>query len=259
MKFEAATCATKGARDYQEDCSSLWPEDIRSGPADETGQVGEMLFAALADGMGGHAGGAIASRMICDRFMSAVTDGVPNPADLLHGLEAANAAVAEAIYDRPELTGMGATLIGASFTQHGMMWVSVGDSPLYLYRRGEVALLNEDHSLAPALDQLAREGKITEAQARQDPRRHMLRSAVTGEDLELIDVSKRPLQIEPGDLLLLASDGLNTLEQEEIARTVAAYANDGARSVAQALIRAVEDIRAPHQDNTTVIVVRPVV
>lgn len=258
MKFEAATCASKGARTYQEDSSALWPEGSAEAASGDTGGSAGVLIAALADGMGGHAGGAIASQMICEQFMGTSAGPQPSREMLLAGLEAANIAVAETIMARPELTGMGSTLIGACFTGEGLMWVSVGDSPLYLYRRGEVALLNEDHSLAPALDQLAREGKITEIQARQDPRRHMLRSAITGEDLELVDVSKKPLQLEDGDLVILASDGIHTLELDEIARIVTAYGRDGAKPVAEALIRAVENMRAPHQDNTTVIVVKPV-
>jgi protein phosphatase len=85
----------------------------------------------------------------------------------------------------------------------------------------------------------------------------MLRSAVTGEDLDLVDVSRKPLTLEPGDYVILASDGLHTLDMGEIERIVAAYAQDGAEAVADALIRAVEAMRDPHQDNTTVIAVRP--
>ncbi|MEQ1615355.1 MAG: serine/threonine-protein phosphatase, partial [Hyphomicrobiaceae bacterium] len=131
------------------------------------------------------------------------------------------------------------------------------DSPLYLYRRAEIALLNEDHSLAPALDQLAAEGKITEAAARSDPRRHMLRSAVTGEELDLVDLSRKALALDDGDYVILASDGIHTLDEAEIARIVTGYAEAGPQAVADALIRAVLELREPHQDNVTIIAVRP--
>ena len=84
----------------------------------------------------------------------------------------------------------------------------------------------------------------------------MLRSAVTGDDIDLVDLSRRPLKVEPGDYIILASDGLQTLEPAEIERIVAAYAEDGAVAVANALIRAVEALKDPHQDNATVIAVR---
>ena len=157
----------------------------------------------------------------------------------------------------PVLSGMGSTIVAAVFANDGVEWVSVGDSPLLLFRRGELALLNEDHSLAPELDRMVAAGRMTEEEARSDPRRHMLRSAVTGEDLDLVDVSRRPLTLEAGDYVILASDGLHTLDHMEVQRIVAAYAKDGAEAVASALIRAVESIRDPHQDNTTVMAVRP--
>ncbi|MGE3229012.1 MAG: PP2C family serine/threonine-protein phosphatase, partial [Hyphomicrobium sp.] len=218
---------------------------------------GAAVVAVLADGMGGHAGGALASRMACESFMKAyaVQEG-PNPDRLIESLAAANKAIADTVDANPMLAGMGSTLVGVTFGAEGIEWVSVGDSPLLLYRRGEIALLNEDHSLAPELDRLAAAGAITEDEARRDPRRHMLRSAVTGEDIDLIDLSARPLKIEPGDYVILASDGLQTLDSTEIRRIVAAYGDDGAVAVANALIRAVEAIKDPHQDNATVIAVR---
>ncbi len=87
----------------------------------------------------------------------------------------------------------------------------------------------------------------------------MLRSAVTGDELDLVDVSRRPLVLEEGDYVILASDGLHTLDGTEIQRIVSAYAEDGAEAVANALIRAVEACAIPHQDNTTVLAVRPLV
>jgi protein phosphatase len=180
------------------------------------------------------------------------------PQRLVAALDASNDAVAAEVRADPLLTGMGSTMIGAAFGPEGVQWVSVGDSPLYLYRRGEIALLNEDHSLAPELDRLAAAGRISEEQARSDPRRHMLRSAVTGEELELVDVSRKPLPLEPGDYVILASDGLQTLEAEEIVRIIDAFAQAGPQAVADALIREVDMLREEHQDNATVVAVRPV-
>ena len=84
----------------------------------------------------------------------------------------------------------------------------------------------------------------------------MLRSAVTGDDIDLVDLSRAPLVLEPDDYIILASDGVQTLEQSEIERVVTAYAADGPEAVASALIRAVEAVRDPHQDNATVVAVR---
>lgn len=256
--FDHACRSIKGARSYQEDSALTWP-GADEGACGHNGQFnGTTPFVAvLADGMGGHAGGALASRMACETFLSAYrgSEGV-NKDRLVAGLEAANGAIADCVRSDPSLSGMGSTLVGVAFGESGVEWISVGDSPLLFYRRGEVATLNEDHSLAPELDRLAAAGQITEEQARRDPRRHMLRSAVTGEDLDLVDLSRRPLAVEPGDYIILASDGLQTLEINEIERIIGAYAEDGAAAVAGALIRAVELVRDPHQDNTTVVAVR---
>jgi protein phosphatase len=132
--------------------------------------------------------------------------------------------------------------------------VSVGDSPLFLVRKGEIVLLNEDHSLAPELDKLAAAGKMSWREARSDPRRHFLRSALTGGEIELVDRSHRPLALQPDDIVILASDGIQALSHADIARLA-----DGAPSpapLADALLAAVTAVGDPHQDNTTVVVIR---
>lgn len=295
--FEYAVCATRGDRSYQEDAAVFWPgpatfklEQEIPLPPDGT------MMAILADGMGGHAGGAIASQTACETFLAGISglidlgpykktsaertvplgidapDGSDDDAtssampvnDLLAALYAANAEIADQTAANPALNGMGTTFVGVTLKRAAsptganarLEWVSVGDSPLYLYRGGEIALLNEDHSLAPALDLLAAEGTITAEAARNDPRRHMLRSAVTGEEFDMIDLSRKPLTLERDDVIVLASDGIHTLEETEIARIVTAYAPDGCQGIANALVRSIEDHRVPHQDNATIMVVR---
>jgi PPM family protein phosphatase len=257
--FDHAVATTRGARDYQEDTAAFWPGAADPFlPRDPAGTAGGS-FAVLADGMGGHAGGALASRLVCERFLStAVMAEGDAQVRLIAALHAANEAIAGKVTDNPLLSGMGSTLIGAAFGPGGIQWVSVGDSPLYLFRRGEVAVLNEDHSLAPELDRMVAEGRLTPDEARKDPRRHMLRSAVTGDEIDLVDISRSPLALERDDYIVLASDGVETLEPDEIARIIQGYARDGALAVATAIIRAVEALREPQQDNATVLVVRPV-
>ncbi len=294
MGFECALSATRGDRAYQEDSAIFWPgpatfaHDLHLPAAQE-----HAVLAILADGMGGHAGGATASETACNAFLAAMaglidltpfrlertcpieagpqdddagerhettlTRPPPTPPiddDLSAALNVANALIADKAATDPNLAGMGTTLVGASFANAALEWVSVGDSPLYLYRDGEIALLNEDHSLAPALDQLARDGHISREAALTDPRRHMLRSALTGEPLDLVDRSHKPLALTPGDIVILASDGIQTLETSELARLVTANRDAGAERIATGLIAAVERMGIPHQDNTTIMVVR---
>lgn len=259
--FEYAVAATRGARNNQEDTAAFWPGGtspllVRAAvPA----SVSEQSLAVLADGMGGHAGGALASRMVCEEFLAAATVHHGATHDRLRAaLDAANTAIASKVADNPLLSGMGSTVIGAVFSDRGVEWISVGDSPLYLFRQGTLRVLNEDHSLAPELNRLVSLGRLTEEEARRDPRRHMLRSAVTGEEIDLIDLASEPFVLERGDYVVLASDGIETLRTDEISRIIQGYAADGAEAVAKALIRAVDALREPGQDNATVVVVRPI-
>ena len=249
MKLQYAIKASQGARSYQEDAASVWrPAGAADGAA--------RLLAVLADGMGGHAGGAIASEAVCGSFEAQYVEQEGSERDRLKAaLNAANGAIGALVSKRPQLRGMGSTLIGVAFDGAEASWVSVGDSPLYLYRRGEMARLNEDHSMGPMLDKLVEAGRLTEEEARADPRRHLLRSAVVGEDLDLVDLAQSPWPLQPGDVVVLASDGIHSIADIEIARIIAAYRKDGAEATAGALIAAVLDAGEPHQDNATVVVV----
>src|SRR5436190_19393532 len=112
--FDHASRATKGARDYQEDSSAFWPpEASASGAADEPPTANNTrLVAVLADGMGGHTAGALASRMVCASFIStyAGLNGA-RPERLLKSLTSANASIAALARANPTLAGMGTTLV----------------------------------------------------------------------------------------------------------------------------------------------------
>jgi protein phosphatase len=142
------------------------------------------------------------------------------------------------------------------FSPAGVEWVSVGDSPLYLLRQDEIVALNEDHSLAPEIDKLAASGRMSWEDAKADPRRHFLRSALTGADMDLIDRSRRPLPLEKDDVVVMASDGIHTLSEADIMRLVRENGPKGCEAVADAMLAAVEAVGDIYQDNTTVVVIR---
>ncbi len=255
--------ATQGGRRYQEDTCLLWPSErtptVNAAPALPPGHG----LAVLGDGMGGHVGGAMASSVACSSFVRVFAETfVASETGLMERmiatLEASNTALAVRTAEEPNYQGMGTTLVAAYFAPHelgsGLSWVSVGDSLLYLWRRGDLARLNEDHSLAPELDKLAAAGAMSREAANADPRRHFLRSALTGADIEMIDVTPRPLPLAEGDFVIVASDGLHTLEEDEISRVVDQFRQEGVTRIAKGLIDAVMAHRLPHQDNTTVIV-----
>ncbi len=243
MGLAYAIRADQGARNYQEDAAAVRPA------------AGGGLAAVLADGMGGHAGGAVASEVATTSFIEAFAAAAGDERTrLAEALDLANAAIADRAAGRPELRGMGCTLVGVAFRPASLDWISVGDSPLYLVRRGEILRLNEDHSMAPEIDRLAALGRMNPDLARLDPRRHVLRSALMGGEIELIDCPQTPLALEPGDIVVLASDGIHSIPEGEIARLAAAAETPDAAAVA--LLAAVAAAGDPHQDNTTVVVVR---
>ena len=258
FEFEHAIAATQGARNYQEDAAAVWPDTDGSGAAGGAlCPEASLLVAVLSDGMGGHIAGALASKTICTSFIDRYINGSGDPRTRLHeALHGANREITAKVEDDPELAGMGATAVGLCVGGWGAHWISVGDSPLYLYRDGELVMLNEDHSMAPIIDRMAERGEISAAEAKADGRRHFLRSAVSGSDIEMIDRSKSPLKLAVDDYLIIASDGIQTLEDDEIQRLLDRHGRGGARAVAAALISAVENEKAPYQDNATVLVVR---
>ena len=242
-----------GKREYQEDDYGLL--DGRDLGLD--GREHSMLL--VADGMGGHVGGATASSLLSKTFVEVYPQASGSIVERLRDcLAAANKALADAIAANPELDSMGSTLVAAVVSSEGLNWISVGDSPLWLFRQGKLERLNADHSMAPILADLVAKGDMTEEDAARDPRRHSLRSAVMGDDIHLIDASAQPVAVEKGDRLLLASDGLLTLSEPEIAAILQQTQDASLADSAAALIQAVEAAEHPHQDNTTVLLYAPV-
>lgn len=214
----------QGARPYQEDSWRL----VTLGDG--------SLLAVVADGMGGHAGGAVASQLAVDAFLHAVEQG----GDLDDGLHDANQAVGRGALARQELTGMGATLVAAQLRGDEVRWISVGDSPFYLVEAGQIVRLNADHSMAPQIDALVARGMLS---AEKHPGRHTLREAVMGEPLTLIDRGKRRLGTDAR--LLVCSDGVHSLSNEQLMAQ--------ASLPVDRIIAGVLAVAKAHQDNITVV------
>ena len=248
----SAARATVGARSGQEDAYSVWPAEGQLKPSGDSG-----MLCVLADGMGGHRGGAIAGQTACATFTQAFsTAQMPLDKRLDMALHASNDAIAEAVQSNGSLKGMGCTLIGAWLDDTGMRWTSVGDSLLLLYRFPDVIRLNEDHSLGSYLDEQARRNEITYEEARGNRHRNALRSALTGAQIDLVDLRGEPLELLAGDWILLASDGIASLDGDELADIMYRQRDGSPEDMAQALISAVEAKGVPEQDNTTVVAIR---
>lgn len=244
MKVSVGTAQWIGERKRQEDSLAY-----------AVGADGRHLF-VLGDGMGGHAGGDIASRLATSVALEALLNPYDTIPDSLAGaISRANSAITDYVETSPECDGMGTTLICAVVENGKLWWSSVGDSHLYLFRNGDVKKINADHSMMPVLQKMVSEGEITAEQAASDPKRNALRSAVMGDDIPLVDVSKRPFDLRPGDTIILCSDGLDSIEKMSSVDAVVA-SKDDAEITAISLIDATKEVNCPRQDNTSVIVVK---
>jgi len=250
LPVAVASAQMTGARDYQEDTLA-----VRSLAADAGAHAGELLL-VLADGMGGHAGGEVASGLVVKQFCAAYAASPASiPAALRSSLELANERLAEAAAEAPRLRGMGTTLVACVVTDAHLYWISVGDSPLWLFRAGTLQRLNADHSMVPLLDDLVRTGLMDPEAAMTDFRRSQLRSAVAGGSIALVDLCPAPAGLQSGDLVVLASDGVETLSEAELAAVL--VAQDGSPdALASSVMARVAAADKPSQDNASVILCR---
>jgi len=214
----------------------------------------ERLLFVLADGMGGHIGASKAAQSAVHHFGEiARTAAGPLSQRLRLALDGANAALAITAVRDETFKGAGCTLLAAAVEGGALSWISVGDSSLFLFRAGKLLKLNDDHSMRPVLSAQVAKGRMTAAEAARDPRRHMLRSALTGEDIRLVSTSPSPLALEQGDLVLLASDGLDTLDHPAITSLLKRAVRWPPGATAEGLLKSTLRVGKMNQDNITVI------
>ena len=236
----------QGRRDYQEDNWAALPPR-----GDDDG-----LLLLVCDGMGGHRGGRLASETVCNSFAASFEAGtdLDIQSRFRRALDAAHEALAAAAGDDPLLSDLGTTLAAVFIIGDDLHWISVGDSPCYRVRRTTLERINADHSMAPVLDELVASGEMSAAEAASDPRRNALRSAVGTDDLSLIDHGSTSGALHPGDVLILASDGVDTLSPKTIRNIARKTYRKGPAIVADALLAGVLGCDKPHQDNVTIVV-----
>jgi protein phosphatase len=241
----------QGARDSQEDSYGVMPHsEFSNSPND--------LFFVVADGMGGHAAGEVASSLTVSTFAETflVSGTACDAGRLWDCLEQANCRIAQELETAGDaVQGMGTTLLAVLLRGRIARWISVGDSPLYLWRDNNLKILNRLHSKATELADLVSAGQITEEQARNDPSRHILISALVGESICDVD-DPSPVELLPGDVLIASTDGIETLSHNEIAEIVAANRVNDATSIVDAILDAINFKQMSKQDNATVVVVR---
>lgn len=251
--YDAASAISQGRRDQQEDAVAA---DFPAGAG--------IGFAVLADGMGGHAAGDVASGIVVTEVFSELKLRAADPGGferdigglLREAASSANDCVAHHVASYPGAYGMGATLVAPVLVGDRLYWISVGDSPLFLFRDGRLRRLNEDHSLTPQIDYLAASGLMPAEEALNHPDRNCLTSVLIGQPIPMIDCPDRPVRLAEGDLVLAASDGLLFLPDERIEAILAAHAGEPSAMIGARLLRALEDLDDPDQDNVSLCVIQ---
>jgi protein phosphatase len=245
--------------------------DLRWGAATHTGQVrsknqddlhaGDTLF-VVADGMGGHQAGEVASRITVERLVDRLTsrpdDSPPTVDDLVSAIAEANIEILDTATANPEQAGMGTTVTALAVLPdpdpsddgdigETLVLANVGDSRTYLFRNGRLRQLSVDHNY---VSELVAEGYLTAAEARHHPRRNIVTRALGIESDVRVDSWRFPLV--RGDRYVLCSDGLNDEVPDEEIETLVAEHEDP-QAAAEALVDRANQLGG--RDNITVVVV----
>lgn len=215
----------------------------------DSGYAGRRLF-VVADGMGGHAGGDVASAVVIQHLQTIDEEwATPSEAEqaLLNGLLTASDQLADLVADHPELTGMGTTVSGIALVGRSVVVAHIGDSRVYRLRDGVLTQLTSDHTF---VQRLVETGRITAEEAIHHPKRSVL-MRVLGDVDAVPDIDTMIFDTRPGDRWLLCSDGLSSYVSTD---DIATAMNDRlpTESTVQALLKASLSAGAP--DNVTVLV-----
>lgn len=214
-----------GARKDQQD--TFWVSQID----DSQFTVHGGVLAIVADGMGGLANGAEASHLAVDTFTRCYLEKTPDQTvrvALDQALELCNKAVYNRSISINERNNFGTTLVAAVIIKNELYWCSVGDSRIYLCRNNELTQLSQDHSQG-----------------------HYLTSYIGDSTIDEIDRNIRPFRLQPGDRIVLCSDGLHgVLSDDDILNELHHNPQDSA----ERLIERIKAVNSPRQDNTTVVI-----
>ncbi|MFC4100994.1 Stp1/IreP family PP2C-type Ser/Thr phosphatase [Paenibacillus xanthanilyticus] len=214
--------------------------------------------AIVADGMGGHLAGEVASQLAVDTFRESL-DGIELPAlsqeERRNLVRSAILQANEVVYDmasrNDQYHNMGTTVVAVLAGQEGGVIGHIGDSRVYIWNKGQLIQLTEDHTL---VNELAKTGQISQEEAANHPRRNVLTRAL-GTD-EQVEVDLIDFDWERGDLLLLCSDGLSTMVADDEMSTILDGGDHDLDAKAEQLVELA--LQAGGDDNITVVLLHHV-
>ncbi len=211
---------------------------------------GFPLLFAVADGMGGHAAGAVASNLLIEKLKGFDREVEPERAleELRIAIEKANLGVFEEAEQDRTLRGMGTTLVAALLLGGKYIAANIGDSRMYCFDGEHLDTITTDHSL---VEQLVRAGAITREEARQHPQRNIITRAVGVSPIVDVDLFER--EWNAGDILVLCSDGLHgAISEEDLIQVLASGCS--LENMCDILIQLALDYGGT--DNITVVLIR---
>jgi PPM family protein phosphatase len=215
-------------------------------PASEEQFARKGRFAVVADGMGGHEGGQVASRLAVEVVRKVYLESGADPeAALVEAFRAAHEAIQRYAADHPDLHGMGTTCTALSLLDGHLYFAHVGDSRLYLIRASTIKRLTHDHSY---VNRLVAAGILQPEEAENHPDRHILAAALGSDSTLQAEVPEAPIMLEPGDILLLCTDGLHGLVSDD--EILASATRNEPSEACRELVQLAKDRGGP--DNITI-------
>lgn len=198
---------------------------------------GEECFCAIADGMGGHNAGEVASAMAVEVFAREMRfSTVSGSAAMQRAVERANIAIHERAKTSPQWSGMGTTFTALSQWGKDAHIAHVGDSRAYLMRNGTIMRLTMDHTL---VEEMVLKGLITLREAKYHPKRNYITRALG--TAEWVEVDLIQIEIKPGDVFLLCTDGLSNHVEERKMLEITQQAEDWDQKLQELVNCALED------------------
>jgi protein phosphatase len=244
LQASAAMLSHVGCVRSSNEDAVIYTMPARNGPS-----VAHGVFALVADGMGGHAAGEVASQIAAQTIHHLFYRQLQQVPDALaEGFAAANLAIHERSQSDPQCAGMGTTCTAVVLRDDRIWLGHVGDSRAYLIRNTKIYRISEDHSLVA---ELVRRGDLTEQEARSFPQRNVILRALGIEPSVEPTIWREGLPAQAGDVLVVCTDGLSDLVDEEFIRDTATSLPPF--EACQAFIQAALDAGAP--DNVSVGVV----
>ena len=238
---------------------------VRDHNEDAIGTNGDLGLIVLADGMGGHRGGEVASAITVSTVLETLADRLksigPGDNDEYNGyslhcmavhdaIERANTKVFDASRENAQYRGMGTTVVVLLFRDNRFVVAHVGDSRLYRYRDGKLEQITHDHSL---MQELIDRGFYSQEQAEDSLNRNLVTRAIGIE--KSVDIDLLEGGVETGDIFLLCSDGVTDMVDDETIRSTIPESQDDLENIASELVRLANE--AGGKDNISAVLARP--